>query len=219
MQICFEMTRRNSFERLLSSLSFKPLQTTPITTVLTGVPPPRDRTGGRVCAHVHSNNTCAVNTQPQVGPVQLWMLATRQVVTQAPPQLHGLSCSETLGSWAVPPAPPRPPSTPCAGRPPVSHQGWGGGVGNLPGSKKHEVQRPSCTPGCFNEELRPSAVSPQGCRWGQAGRQGRSTGPHKGTPGYLSIKPSQLHLETLLQGRQPLHSQGHGPDGLRAGKT
>ena len=50
------MTRRNSFEKLLSSLAFKPLQTTPITTFLTGVPPPRDRTGGRVCARVHVHN-------------------------------------------------------------------------------------------------------------------------------------------------------------------
>ena len=97
MQIHLEMTRRNSFEKLLSSLAFKPLQTTPITTFLTGVPPPRDRTGGRVCARVHSNNTCAVNTRPQAGPVQLWMLATRQVVTQIPPSCTASAAARPWG--------------------------------------------------------------------------------------------------------------------------
>lgn len=57
--------------------------------------------------------------------------------------------------------------------------GWVG-AGNLPGGKKHEVQRPSCAPRCFDEELRLSAVSPQGWGWGQAGPRGRGTGPHEG---------------------------------------
>lgn len=141
--------------------------------------PPRDRTGGRVCARVHSNNTCAVNRRPQASPAQLWMLAPRPH-----PWLHGLSRSETVGTPAVPPDPSRPPSTVCAGRPSVSH--WGGG--NLPGSKKHEVQRPSRAPRCFDKELRPSVVSPLGWGWGRAGPRGRSTGPHEGHSGPLVNK-------------------------------
>ena len=132
-----------------------------------------------MCAHVHSNNTCAVNRRPQASPAQLRMLAPRPH-----PWLHGLSRSETLGTRAVPPGPSWPPSTLCAGRPPVSH--WGGG--NLPGSKKHEVQRPSCAPRCFDKELRPSVVSPLGWGWGWVGPQGRSTGPHEGHSGPLVDK-------------------------------
>ena len=151
-------------------------------------------------ARVHSNNTCAVNRRPQASPAQLWMLAPRPH-----PWLHGLSRSKTLGTRAVPPGPSRPPSTLCAGRPPVSH--WGGG--NLPGSKKHEVQRPSRAPRCFHKELRPSVVSP--LRWGWARQSPRAEAqvPTRGTLGHLSIKPSQVHLETLL----PLPSQGNGPCG------
>lgn len=95
----------------------------------------------------------------------------------------------------------------------MSHR-WGAWGGNLPGGKKHEVQRPSCALRCFDEELRAvSCVSLQGWDGSQAGPRGRGTGPYEGHSEPLVDKSFSTTSGDTVAGARP-STQGNGPMGL-----